>query len=69
MTKQEILDRLLILKENLKGTAKQRLKAWADDATDYDFGYGKACEYYAVKVGELYDDLKLDLMQRKERKA
>ena len=54
MTKAEIKDQLLILKESLKGNAKNHF-ARSDEADDYDFGYAQACERYAERIEALYE--------------
>ena len=60
MTKLEILDNLQILKESLKGQAKNHFRQ-SDDPGDYDFGYGQACENYAERVESLYQKVKEDV--------
>ena len=60
MTKLEITDKLLILKESLKGQAKNHFRQ-SDDPSDYDFGYAQACEHYAERLEDLYQKIKGDL--------
>ena len=56
MTKTEIKDQLLILKESLKGNAKNHF-AISDEPNDYDFGYAEACERYAERIETLYNKI------------
>lgn len=60
MTKREISDKLLILRESLKGQAKNHYHN-AEEINDYDFGYARACEKYAARIDELYLKVKEDL--------
>lgn len=60
MTKHEIVDRLLILKESLKGQAENHYRQ-SDEPSDYNFGYAQACEHYAKRVNDLYQKIKEEL--------
>ena len=53
MTKREISDKLQILRESLKGQAKNHA-CQSDDPNDYYFGYAQACETYAARVDAVY---------------
>lgn len=60
MTKVDIADKLMILRESLKGQAKNHYRM-ADGEYNRDFGYAEACERYAERVDELYQKVKGDL--------
>ncbi len=62
MTKIEILDKLMILKESLKGQADNHFKN-CEDPNGYNFGYGQACEKYHEWVEQIYIELR-DSMRR-----
>lgn len=56
MTKTEIKDQLMILRESMKGQSKQHTQKYAEDMTStYDFGFAQACEYYAERVSQLME--------------
>ena len=60
MTKVDIADKLMILRESLKGQAKNHYRA-SDGEYNYDFGFAEACEKYAERIDELYQKVKGDL--------
>ena len=66
MTKSEIMDDLLIIKESLKGNAKVHYSQ-SDDANDYHFGYGAACENYAERVERLDQKVRDDVVKANRR--
>lgn len=57
MTKSEIADKLLIMRESLKGQAKNHY-SMAEGEYNRDFGYAEACEQYAERIDELYQKVR-----------
>jgi hypothetical protein len=58
MTKAELKDQLMILRESMKGKAKWHTEKYAEDMTsDYDFGFAQACEYYEERIRQLMDKI------------
>lgn len=63
MTKLEIYDSLLIIKESLKVQANNHYRQ-SDSANDYDFGYGQACETYGKRIEALFEQVKKDVEKK-----
>lgn len=57
MTKAEIKDQLMILRESMKGNAKLHTEKYAEDTSVYDFGFAQACEYYEKRIRQLMDKI------------
>lgn len=63
MTKVEIYDELMLIKESLKVQAKNHYHQ-ADDPSDYNFGYAQACETYAERIESLFEKVKEDVQKK-----
>lgn len=63
MTKLEIYDSLLIIRESLRLQAKNHYSQ-SDEPDDYHFGYAKACETYAERVESLFKKVKADVQTK-----